>query len=165
MECKSITIVIKLVSSSFTNANTLCNKPNLFNKDQNYITFNYFVEFKQPHNNMHGTQVLPKNLITKTKISILAWDIQRSKLIKITIVNVRFGKTWWSIVFLTMANNISFKNENIKKQIKHKGINLKLTFENKCSHKWTRACNPCKYKTTNALKIVIEHRHFFGKGL
>lgn len=55
--------------------------------------------------------------------------------------------------------------EKIEKKFEHEGINVKLTFEAKCSCKWTMAYNLCKYKTPNHLKMVVDHHHFLGGGL
>jgi hypothetical protein len=46
-----------------------------------------------------------KKLITKVKVSTSLWDIHRSKLINIIIVDARLNKTCWSMVFFTMARN------------------------------------------------------------
>jgi hypothetical protein len=59
-----------------------------------------------------GAQVSFKKLITKAKVFTLLQDIHRSKLIDITIVDARFGKTCWSMVFLTMVSNTSPRKED-----------------------------------------------------
>jgi hypothetical protein len=59
-----------------------------------------------------GAQVSFKKLITKMKVSTLLQDIHRSELADITIVDARFGRTCWSMVFLTMAINISPTKED-----------------------------------------------------
>jgi hypothetical protein len=46
------------------------------------------------------------------KISTPSWDIHKSQLADITVVNARFGITCWSMVFLTMANNILSTKED-----------------------------------------------------
>jgi hypothetical protein len=79
-------------------------------------------------------------------------------------IDARFNKTFWFVVFLTMACKTSFTRK-IEKKFEHEGINVKLTFEAKCSCKWTMAYNLCKYKTPNHLKMVVDHHHFLGGGL
>jgi hypothetical protein len=95
-----------------------------------------------------GAQLSFKKLITKAKISTLLQDIHRSKLVDISIVDARFGKTCWSMVFLPMASNIS-PQKKIEMKKPHGGISVGLIFEAKCSHDWTKACNPCMYKEPN----------------
>jgi hypothetical protein len=51
--------------------------------------------------------------------------------------------------------------EEIEEKIEYEGIGVKLAFETKCFHKWTRVYNTCKYKTPNLIKIIVEHHHFF----
>jgi hypothetical protein len=97
-------------------------------------------------------------LITKEKKSITSCYIHRSKLIKITTIDARFGKTCWSMVFLTMT---SFHKRKPTRKFDHKGIGVKLTYKAKHFHNWTRACNPYKYKTPNLLKITIDVHPFF----
>jgi hypothetical protein len=38
----------------------------------------------------------------------------------------------------------------------HGGIDIKLTFEAKCYHNWTKAYNPCKYKKPNPSKTTTD---------
>jgi hypothetical protein len=59
-----------------------------------------------------GAQMSFKKLITKANVSTLLQDIHRSKLVDITIVDARFGKTCWSMVFLTMVSNTSPTKED-----------------------------------------------------
>jgi hypothetical protein len=47
-----------------------------------------------------------------------------------------------------------FPQKKTKKEIKHGGIGIKLTYEAKHFHKLTRACIPCKYIGLNPPKIV-----------
>jgi hypothetical protein len=61
-----------------------------------------------------GTQLSFRKLVTRTKISTLLQDIHKSKLAKTIVVDARFDKTWWSMVLLTMANNISSTIEDQK---------------------------------------------------
>jgi hypothetical protein len=108
IECKVVAIIVaKLMPSSFTKAITRCNKPNFSNKDQSFVAMDYsIVSFTSNTTTCMGAQVLFKKLITKAKVSTLLQDIHRSKLVDITIIDARFGKTCWSMGFLTMANNI-----------------------------------------------------------
>jgi hypothetical protein len=62
---------------------------------------------------------------------------------------------------LLIIAKILLPQEKIKKEIAHKGSGVKLTFEAKCFHKWTKVYNHCKYKTPNRPKIIIEHHNFF----
>lgn len=63
-----------------------------------------------------------------------------------------------------MACNTSFTRKT-KKEIEHEGTKVKLTFEAKCSCKWTMAYNLCKYKTPNHLETIVDHHHFLGCGI
>jgi hypothetical protein len=93
----------------------------------------------------------------------MLWDIHKSKLENTTIVDARFGRTCWSMVFLIMVGNTSQKK--IEMEIEHRGIGVKLTSKTKHLHNWTKACNPCKYKTSKLAKIDGVAHHFFGMGL
>jgi len=87
------------------------------------------------------------------KVSTSLWDIHRSKLINITIVDARLNKTCWSMVFLTMASNTYSTKEDRDGKTTW-GHWCKLTFEAKCFHNWTKACKPCKNKKPNLPKIA-----------
>jgi hypothetical protein len=76
------------------------------------------------------------------------------------VLSARFNKTCQFIIFLIIAK-ILLPQEKIKKEIKQKGIGVKLTFEAKCFHKWIKVYNHCKYKTPNPPKIIVEHHNFF----
>ncbi len=80
-----------------------------------------------------GSQVSFKKLITKAEISTSLWDIHKSKLANNTIIDVKLSKTCWSMVFLTMVDNIS-STKKIKMKIEHEGIGIELTFKAKQSH-------------------------------
>jgi hypothetical protein len=55
----------------------------------------------------------------------------------------------------------NFQTQKMKKNEKHKGvIDVKLTYEAKCSHKWTKAYNLYKYKTSNPPKTIVKHHQF-----
>jgi len=56
---------------------------------------------------------------------------------------------------------ILLPQEKIKKEIEHKGSGVKLTFEDKYFHEWTKVYNHCKYKTPNPPKTIVEHHNFF----
>jgi hypothetical protein len=79
-----------------------------------------------------GTQVSFKKLMTKVKISILLQDIHKSKLADTNIVDARFGRPCWSMVFLIMVGNTSQKK--IEMEIEHGGIGVKLTSKAKHFH-------------------------------
>jgi len=64
-----------------------------------------------------GTHVSFRKLIINAKISILLQGIHKSKLVDIIIVDARFGRTCWSMVFLIMVDNISQKK--IEMEIEH----------------------------------------------
>jgi len=108
------------------------------------------------------THVSFKKVMTKELISILLWNIHKSKLANTTIVDARFGRTCWSMVFLIMVSNTSQKK--IEMEIEHMGIGVKLTSKDNKFHNWTKACNPCKYKTSKFPKIDGVAQ-FFGMGL
>ncbi len=59
-----------------------------------------------------GTHVSFKKLITKTKLSTLAWDIHKSKLVDTIVIDARLGNTCWSMIFLTMVGNTSSTKES-----------------------------------------------------
>jgi len=59
-----------------------------------------------------GTHVSLTKLITKMKVSMLLQNIHRSKLEDIIVVDAKFGRTCWSMVFFTMASNTSSTKEN-----------------------------------------------------
>ncbi len=62
---------------------------------------------------MHGDPSVIQTLITKAKVSTSLQDIHKSKLANTIIIDVRLSKTCcWSMVFLTMADNISSTKEN-----------------------------------------------------
>jgi hypothetical protein len=63
-----------------------------------------------------------------------------------------------------MARNF-LSQEETEETFEHEGIGVKLTFETKCFHKWTRVYNTYKYKTPNPIKPIVEHQHFFCMGL
>jgi hypothetical protein len=60
--------------------------------------------------------------MTKAKISILLRDIHKPKLADTTIVDARFGRTCWPMVFLIMVGNTSQKK--IEMEIEHWGIGV-----------------------------------------
>jgi hypothetical protein len=79
-----------------------------------------------------GTHVSFRKLIIKAKISILLQDMHKSKLTHTIIVDARFNRTRWSMVFLIMVGNISKKK--IEMEIEHGGIGVKLTSKAKKFH-------------------------------
>jgi hypothetical protein len=79
-----------------------------------------------------GTHVSFKKLMTKVKISILFQDIHKSKLGDTTIVDARFGRTCWSMVFLIMVGNTSQKK--IEMEIELRDIGVELTLKAKHFH-------------------------------
>lgn len=168
MECIIVAIANRLVSSSCTNVITWCNKPNLSNKTCSCITiYCQIVSFtsNNPTLTWMGTYTSFRKLNTRSKVSTPLWNIHKSKLAKIIIADARFAKTcgprffWpWLVTFLPQ--------EKTKKQIKHDSRHgITLTFEAKHYHKWTKACNFCKYTTPNPPKIIIVVHQLFYKGL
>jgi hypothetical protein len=118
MESITTTMVDKLVFSSFTNVIIQCNKPNMSNNTCNYIAINCpIVSFSS--NNLTitcmGIQLSLRKLVTRTKVSTLQRNIHKSKLVKTNVVDAKVDKTWWSMVFLTMANNIFSTREDRKR--------------------------------------------------
>ncbi len=75
-------------------------------------TTQLFHSSNNPITTCMGTHVSPKKLITKVKISMLLQNIHRSKLEDNIVVDAKFGITCWSMVFFTMANNMSSTKEN-----------------------------------------------------
>ncbi len=131
-----------------------CNRPNLSNKYWSYTTMDYpIISFtsNSPKVSCMGTWVSFNKLITIAKKFTLLPNIHRSKLAYIIVVDVRFGKTWWSMVFLTMVGNI-FSIKKNRKGNKTRDIGIKRTSEAKHSHKWIRAYNLCKCKTPHPLE-------------
>jgi hypothetical protein len=102
-------------------------------------------------------------LIIKTNVFTLSWDIQRSKIGR----DYYYGcKIWQNMLIHCFSDHDRqhfFRPKNEKKE-KHKGIiDVKLTYEAKCFHKWTRVYNPYKYKTPNPPKNVVKHHHIVSR--
>ncbi len=122
--------------SSFTKVITHYNKPNFSNKDRSCVAMDYMVilfTLNNPTMICMDTHVSFKKMMTKEKISILLRDIHKSKPANTTIVDARFDRTCWSMVFLIMVSNTSQKK--IEMEIEHGGIGVKLTSKAKHFHK------------------------------
>ncbi len=61
--------------------------------------------------------------------------------------------------FLDHGKQHFFHTQMFFEKIEHKGI-IDVTYETKCSCKWIRAYNPCKYKTPNPSKTILKHHQF-----
>jgi hypothetical protein len=90
-------------------------------------------------------------LIIGTKVSTPTRNIPKLELAEIIVADARFTKNDGPESFLPWSETL-LPQEKTKKEIKHKGIGITLTFETKYSHNWTQTSwNPCKYTTPNPL--------------
>ncbi len=120
MECRAIAIVAKLVPLFLQRRS-----PNALNQTSptkirivQPWTTRLFHSSNYPTLTCMGTHVSLKKLITKVKVSTLLQNIHRSKLENIIVVDAKFDRTCWSMVFFTMASNISSTKENQDGEIK-----------------------------------------------
>jgi len=114
IECKVVAIVAKLVPSSFAKAITQCNKPTSLTKIkvvQPWIDWVVSLTSNNPIVICMEIHMSLKKLISKAKVSTLPWDIHRSKLVDVIVIDVRLFRTCWFMVFLTITSNIYFTKE------------------------------------------------------
>jgi hypothetical protein len=144
---------------SFRYGITQCSKSNLSNKDWNCITIgllNCHVHFKQPHNNMYGHSSFIQNINNQSKnIHTTMRHLKR----KNSKDNCCKCKIWQNMLVHYVLDHVN--QHFFHKWKPRRKLNTKVSFEVKCSHKWTKASNPCKYITPHLPKIVVEHHHFF----
>jgi len=159
MECRVVAIIVKLMPLFFRNGITQCSKSNLSNKNRNCITiglFNCHVHLKKPHNNMYGHSSFIQNINNQSKsIHTTMTHLKRN----ISKDNCYECKIWQNMIVYYLLDHV--KQHFFHKRKPRRKLNTKVSFEIKCCHKWTKACNPCKYTTPNPPKIVVEHHHFF----
>jgi hypothetical protein len=117
--------------------------------------FNYHVHFKQPHNNMYGHSSLIQNINNQSKSIHTTMRHFKKKFDK---NNCCKCKIWQNTLVHYLLDHV--KQHFFHKRKPRKFLNMKASFEVKCFHKWTKACNPCKYTTSNPPEIVVEHHHF-----
>ncbi len=112
MECNVDAMVVKLLSSSFTNAITQCIDPNFESSDSSQISILHpLVSFTLNKSTLTciGVQEWFKKFVTRAKMSTPSLNIQRSKLMEIIVTNVRFGNTckFFCFFFFPIARSTS----------------------------------------------------------
>jgi hypothetical protein len=136
IERRVVAMVVKLMPLSFRNGITQCSKSNLFNKDRNCITIGLLdchVHFKQPHNNMYGHSSFIQNINNQSKsIHITMRHLKR----KISKNNFYKCKIWQNMLVHYLFDHV--KQHFFHKTKPRRKLNTKVSFEVKCSHKWTR---------------------------